>query len=62
MMQNDITTLVAQVGFPMAIAIYMLGRTDKRLDTLTRAITDLNHAIRDSLPADRAGQRDRQGN
>lgn len=50
---NDIPTLIAQVGFPMAIAIYMLGRTDKRLDALTQSLQELTSLIRESIGSDR---------
>ena len=56
---TDITTLIAQVGFPIAVAVYMLGRTDKRLDALTTSINDLNNIMRDNVAACRADRRDR---
>lgn len=58
-MYADITSLVAQVGFPMAVAIFMLSRTDKRLDALTQSINELNNLLRDNLTALRADRRDR---
>lgn len=56
---TDITTLIAQVGFPMAIAVYMLGRTDRRLDALTKSINDLNNIMRDNVAACRYERSDR---
>lgn len=53
MPMNDIPSLIAQVGFPMAVAIYMLGRTDKRLDALTQSLQELTGLIRESVGADR---------
>ena len=56
---TDLTTLIAQVGFPMAVAVYMLGRTDRRLDALTKSINDLNNIMRDNIAACRADRSDR---
>ena len=49
---TDLTTLIAQVGFPIAVAIYMLGRTDKRLDALTQAIQELNNLLKNAARRD----------
>ena len=49
---TDLTTLIAQVGFPIAVAIYMLGRTDKRLDALTNAIQELNNLLKNAIRRD----------
>ena len=49
---TDLTTLIAQVGFPIAVAIYMLGRTDKRLDALTTAIQELNNLLKNAIRRD----------
>ena len=49
---TDLTTLIAQVGFPIAVAIYMLGRTDKRLDALTNAIQELNNLLKNAVRRD----------
>lgn len=36
---------VANYGFPMVVAIYLLVRVEKKLDDLTAAITSLERAI-----------------
>lgn len=51
-MPQELTTLIAQVGFPMAVAVYLLGRTDKRLDALTKSIRELTDTISQSLRRD----------
>ena len=56
---TELTTLITQIGFPMAVAVYMLGRTDKRLDALTKSINDLNNIMRDNIAACRAERSDR---
>lgn len=48
---DDLTTwanLVANVGFPMLVAGYMLVRMEKKLDDLTAAIAVLTSTIRGS--------------
>ena len=37
----DLQSLIANVGFPMGVATYLLVRFEKKLDGLTKAITAL---------------------
>ncbi len=42
---EDITTLITNVGFPIAVAIYLLIRVEGKLNQLTSAIYELREAI-----------------
>lgn len=37
---------IGNIGFPMAVAIYLLVRVEKKLDDLTMAITRLGETLR----------------
>jgi len=43
---EEITNLITTVGFPIAVAVYLLVRNESKLDTLTEAITKLTTAIK----------------
>jgi len=43
---EEITNLITTVGFPIAIAVYLLVRNEAKLDILTKAITELTTVIR----------------
>ncbi len=43
---DDIWQQIANVGFPIAVAIYLLVRVEKKLDDLTIAITSLGESLR----------------
>lgn len=38
-------TFIANVGFPMAVCIYLLVRLETKLETLTSSINELSHNI-----------------
>jgi hypothetical protein len=42
---NEILNLVANVGFPIAVAVFLLVRVESRVTILTQAITELREAI-----------------
>jgi hypothetical protein len=44
-MSGDIQTLVANVGFPIAISMYLLIRIEGKLGELTESINELSNNI-----------------
>ncbi len=42
---DDIINLIANVGFPIAVAAYLLIRLETKLNQLTQAIGELREAI-----------------
>ncbi|MGI6412593.1 MAG: YvrJ family protein [Syntrophomonadaceae bacterium] len=42
---DDILTTIGNVGFPIAVAAYLLVRIEYKLEQLTLAICDLKKAI-----------------
>lgn len=44
-MENEIISVVGNVGFPIAISIYLLTRLENRLEVLTNSINDLSKVI-----------------
>ena len=40
-----IETLIANVGFPVAVSIYLLIRLESKLETLTDSINELSNNI-----------------
>lgn len=47
---DELVNLIGNVGFPIAIAVYLLIRVESQLDRLTLAIGELREAII-TLPA-----------
>jgi len=43
---EDLINLIANVGFPIAVAAYLLVRMENKMDQLTAAITALQQTIR----------------
>ncbi len=41
----DLQSLIANLGFPIAISLYLLVRIEGKLQALTDSITDLSHNI-----------------
>ena len=41
-MENDLYTLIANVGFPIAITMYLLIRIEGKLQHLTNSINELS--------------------
>ena len=44
---QEIISAISQVGFPIAISVYLLVRFEKKLETLTKSINELNNQIKD---------------
>ena len=42
---GEMVTLITNVGFPIAIATYLLIRFETKIDGLTKAITDLSAVV-----------------
>ena len=42
---DDILNLIGNVGFPIAVAVFLLVRIESKLTCLTTAITELREAI-----------------
>ncbi len=41
----DLQSLIANLGFPIAISLYLLVRIEGKLQALTDSINDLSHNI-----------------
>ncbi len=54
---EDFINLIANIGFPIAVAVYLLIRIEGQLNRLTMAIYELREAIitlpLENLPSDR---------
>lgn len=46
---NELTNVITNVGFPMAITAYLLIRLEKQLNSLSSSITKLNTIISTKL-------------
>lgn len=46
---GEMVTLVTNVGFPIAVATYLLIRFETKIDGLTKAITDLSNVVNNQL-------------
>ncbi|RLI78035.1 YvrJ family protein [Archaeoglobales archaeon] len=44
-MEHELIQMVGNVGFPIAVAVYLLLRVEKRLEELKNAVLDLKVAI-----------------
>lgn len=44
-MTSDLQTLIASVGFPIALSMYLLIRIEGKLQTLSDSINDLSKNI-----------------
>lgn len=42
---DEILNLVANVGFPIAVAVFLLVRVESKINCLTKAIAELREAI-----------------
>ena len=49
MMEQEITTLIGTVGFPIAISIFLLIERSKSMKELSRAINDLSILIKSKV-------------
>ena len=45
MNMNDITTVIANLGFPIFVAVWMLYKSSKDNEQMTSTINDLKNAI-----------------
>lgn len=46
---SEMVTLITNVGFPIAVATYLLIRFETKIDGLTKAITDLSTVVTNHL-------------
>lgn len=46
---SDLLSLVANVGFPIAVAAYLLTRIESRLEDLTVAVYEVREALISSI-------------
>ena len=44
---SDVVTLVGNVGFPIAVTVYVLTRLEAKMENLNQSITELAHAIKE---------------
>ncbi len=42
---DELLNIIANVGFPIAVALFLLVRVESKVTCLTRAINDLREAI-----------------
>lgn len=45
MYMEELLSVIANVGFPIAVSVYLLVRIENRLDTLSKAINELANAV-----------------
>lgn len=46
---EDIFTTIGNLGFPIAVAVYLLVRLEKRIGALEESIRNLSDSINDKL-------------
>lgn len=46
-MTNELSTIIANVGFPIAISMYLLVRIEGKLQMLSDSITELSKTLVD---------------
>lgn len=46
-MTNELSTIIANVGFPIAISMYLLVRIEGKLQILSDSITELSKTLVD---------------
>lgn len=44
---DEMVNFIANVGFPIAISIFLLARVENKLDSLSESIIELSIAIKD---------------
>lgn len=44
---DEMVNFIANVGFPIAISIFLLARVESKLDSLSESIIELSIAIKD---------------
>lgn len=50
-MSNDLLNIIGNVGFPIAVSVYLLVRLEGRLEVLTQSISNLSNVINKSNAA-----------
>ncbi|EJO5348648.1 YvrJ family protein [Clostridium botulinum] len=48
-MYDKLISLISDVGFPIAVSLYLLLRMEKKLDELTKALTALDKTITSAI-------------
>lgn len=51
---DEITKLVTNVGFPIAVSVYLLVRFESKVDKLSSCITNLSNIIEKHFSSDKA--------
>lgn len=44
-MNNDLLNMIGNVGFPIAVSVYLLVRLEGKLEVLTQSINNLSNVI-----------------
>ena len=47
-MNNDLLNMIGNVGFPIAVSVYLLVRLEGKLEVLTQSINNLSNVINKS--------------
>ena len=47
-MSNDLLNMIGNLGFPIAVSVYLLVRLESRLEVLTQSINNLSNVINKS--------------
>ncbi len=47
-MNNDLLNMIGNLGFPIAVSVYLLVRLESRLEVLTQSINNLSNVINKS--------------
>lgn len=50
-MSNDLLNMIGNVGFPIAVSVYLLVRLESKLEVLTQSINNLSNVINKSNAA-----------
>jgi hypothetical protein len=48
-MGGDLVNLIGNLGFPIAVSVYLLVRVESKMENLTCSINNLSSAINDML-------------
>ncbi|MBI6875282.1 YvrJ family protein [Clostridium aciditolerans] len=47
-MNNDLLNMIGNLGFPIAVSVYLLVRLEGKLEVLTQSINNLSNVINKS--------------
>ncbi len=50
-MSNDLLNMIGNLGFPIAVSVYLLVRLEGKLEVLTQSINNLSNVINKSNAA-----------